>query len=103
MPRKFLVVLATKAESDLLAIREFIAADKPKAAYKWYRKIKKEILSLASFPLRYEIIPEADDLEVPYRHQIYGSYRAIFRVDGQVVNVLRVVHAARLLDPDTLA
>jgi hypothetical protein len=44
------------------------------------------------------VIPEAAELGVDYRHKLFGSYRIIYRVAGGKVIVLRVNHAARLLD-----
>ena len=44
------------------------------------------------------IMPEALDLNLPYRHLIYGEYRTIFRIVEQTVYILRVIHGSRLLD-----
>jgi hypothetical protein len=48
------------------------------------------------------MIPEADEIGVGYRHLFWGNYRTIFRIEGNIVYVVRVVHGAQLLDPGTL-
>lgn len=54
-------------------------------------------------PRRHEVIPEADELGVEYRHIILGNYRTIYRVDERRVIILRIIHAARLLDQSLLS
>jgi plasmid stabilization system protein ParE len=58
---------------------------------------------LRYLPYRYEIVPDAEDIGRPWRHIIFGNYRIIYRVDGNRVSILRVVHAARLLDQSFFA
>jgi toxin ParE1/3/4 len=96
---KFPVIISPGAESDVMSIRETIARDKPGAAVKWYRGIYKEMRSLRFMPLRFEIIPEAEELDVSYRHHIVGNYRIIYDVKPDRVHILRVIHAARRLTP----
>ena len=102
MTTRFRVEITASAERDVRSIRATIAADKPRAAEKWGREITRRIRSLKSMPLRHEVIPEADELGVDYRHIIFGNYRAIFRIHGNRVFILRVIHAARLLDQSIL-
>jgi toxin ParE1/3/4 len=56
--------------------------------------------SLRHLPFRYEVIPEELDLEHEYRHIVFGNYRVVFRVEGNIVWVVRVFHAARILTTD---
>jgi plasmid stabilization system protein ParE len=49
-------------------------------------------------PLANAVIPEAAELGVDYREKLFGNYRIIYRVSGDAVIVLRVIHGARLLD-----
>jgi len=53
--------------------------------------------SLSYLPYRYAVVPEAESIDRPWRHLIFGNYRIIYRVDGKRVSILRVVHGARLL------
>ena len=72
----------------------------PASAAKWNDSIRARIRTLAKNP---EMWPEADeassvglDLRVllfgRYRHK---KYRILFTIDGDIVNVLRVRHAAQ--------
>jgi plasmid stabilization system protein ParE len=49
-------------------------------------------------PYRHEVIPESEDLGIDYRQLLLGNYRTIYRIENERVIVLRIVHAARLLD-----
>jgi plasmid stabilization system protein ParE len=101
--KKFRVEITASAERDVLAIRDFIGRDKPRAGDKWARLIVRQIRSLKSMPQRHEVIPEAIDLGVEYRHVISGNYRTLYRIENDRVIVLRVIHASRLLDQSLLS
>jgi plasmid stabilization system protein ParE len=95
--RRYRVELSARAEHDLDSIQAFIARDKPGAASKWVREIHRQIRSLNSMPQRFEIIPEVDNLNVEYRHIIYGNYRVIDRIRENRVHIIRVLHAAQIV------
>lgn len=97
MKANFRVEIAQPAEVDLLAIHDTIAQDKPKAAAKWLRDTLQAARSLRSLPFRHSVIPEAEELGPDHRQLIRGNYRIIYRVEGQRVKILRVIHAARRL------
>ena len=99
MRKKHRVEIAARAEEDIVAITAYIARDKPGAATKWAQRIAARIRSLRHFPLRFEIIPEPIESSVPYHHHIVGNYRIIYRVELDLVQIVRVVHAAQLLRP----
>ena len=96
--RRYRVEITAAAERDIQRIHDYIARDKPRAAGNWVRQIKRQIRSLGLMPLRCEIIPEAEDVGIEYRHIIFGQYRTIFRIVAKRVIILRVIHGARLLD-----
>jgi toxin ParE1/3/4 len=96
--RRYRVEITAAAERDIQLNYDYIARDKRRAAANWVRGIKKQIRSLALMPMRCEIIPEAEDIGIEYRHLIFGQYRTIFRIVEKRVIVLRVIHGARLFD-----
>jgi toxin ParE1/3/4 len=102
VPKKHRVEITAVAERDLREIRDYIARDKPAAAQRWYERLAKQIRSLETMPLRHEVIPEAQEIGIEYRHMLSGPYRMIYRVEKQRVIVVRVIHGARLLDPSFL-
>lgn len=88
------------AERDLREILESIARDDRIAAEKWADEISADIETLERFPGRAPTIPESSALGGEYRHLIYGNYRIVYRIEGRKVLILRVIHAARLLEID---
>jgi plasmid stabilization system protein ParE len=97
LPKSFQVDITAAAEGDVNEIRAFIARDKPEAAAKWVETISRQFRALERNPERHEVIPEAGDLGVEYRHQVFGSYRTIYRIEGARVIIVRVIHGSRLL------
>jgi toxin ParE1/3/4 len=95
--------MTASAEEDARQIHAHIAGDKPAAADKWLDQVERQVQSLETMPRRHEVIPEADELGVEYRHIVFGNYRTIYRIDGRRVIILRVLHAARLLDQSLLS
>ena len=98
MTRRFSVEIAATAEADVRGIRDHISRDNPAAARKWVAAIVRQLGLLESFPRRGPVIPEARFLRTPYRHLLHGAYRTIYRIDGERVLVIRVLHGARLLE-----
>jgi plasmid stabilization system protein ParE len=90
------------AERDILSIQAYIACDKPLAAEKWAQEARDKVLSLDTMPERYEIVPEARVVGNDFRHLLFGNYRIIYRVAGDVVYVVRVIHASRRLKKSML-
>jgi toxin ParE1/3/4 len=95
--KKYRVETNPAAEDDIRQTRDYIAADNPQAAQRWARDVERLINRLESFPFAHEVIPEAAELGVKYRHRLFGKYRIIYRVENDRVIILRVIHGARLL------
>ena len=102
MPGKYRVELTAAALTDLNGILEFIAQDSPTEALRWLDAMERRIRSLERAPLRCAVIPETAELGREYRHLLFGNYRAIYRVEGVAVWVIRVIHGAQLLDTSAL-
>lgn len=98
MPARFDVRITKSAERDIDDIWSFIAEDDPHEATKFVDKLEEQVRTLGAFPERCPLIAENELLGTRYRHLVYGNYRTIFRVSRRTVYVLRVIHAARLLE-----
>jgi len=98
MPVTFKVEITKSAESDVAEIWDYIAEDNPGNAEAFINRLVEQIETLESFPERCPLIAENRILGTSYRHLIYGHYRTIFRINGNSVIILRVIHGARLLD-----
>lgn len=90
------VSITSHAERDFACLYDEIDAHNSKAALKWYRGLKKVVLSLDELPERCPATPEDSQL----RNLLYGRkphvYRAIFRVRQKenVVEILHIRHGA---------
>jgi len=84
--------ISLDAEVDLDSIAAFISLDNPYRAESFTEEISARILDIAerplSFPAREEIFPGL-------RSALHGKYLIFFRLQGDVVEVLRIVHGAR--------
>lgn len=95
---KYQVEITATAQADIQEIFHYIAVNNQTAATNLVLEIERQVNSLEQFPSRCSVIPESSGLDIEYRHIIYGHYRTIFRVEGSIVIILRVIHGARLLD-----
>jgi toxin ParE1/3/4 len=98
VPETYNLLITRHAENDLAEIYDYIAADSPAGATAFVLQLEEKISTLATLPERASLIPENSLLGMDYRHLIHGRYRIIFRVYGDSVIVLRVIHGNRLLD-----
>jgi toxin ParE1/3/4 len=92
MPR---IVWSEQARDDLRGIKAYIGQDSPEAADKFVQRLTDRTRSLQQFPLMGAIIAEDDT--ATYREVLEGSYRIIYRVDEDAVQIAMVFHGARLL------
>jgi toxin ParE1/3/4 len=86
--------LRTAAE-ELDEIASYIAQDSPRYAGIVAEKILSAARELAEFPNMGGIVPEWNDGSL--RQRIVYSYRLIYRVKNERIEVLAVIHGARLL------
>jgi len=55
---------------------------------------------LEQFPQSGRMVPERNDSAI--REILLGNYRIVYRVRGDVVELVTIHHGAKLLDPTTL-
>lgn len=87
-----------RAEARLDAICGYIAADAPHAAKALERRLILRSCQIGQFPNSGRIVPDYDRDDV--RELIEGSYRLIYRIKADHVDVLTVMHCAQLLPTD---
>ncbi len=98
MPITYNVEITPVAERDVEEIWSYIAADSQENATTFILRLEEQIETPEHFPERCPLIPENEQLGTSYRHLLHGSYRTLFRISGKTVYILRIIHAARLLD-----
>lgn len=90
------VRLSSEARNDLIAIGDFIARDRPLRASTFVTELAKACAELSSTPLAYPIVRRYDARGI--RRRVYGNYQIFYRVIGEQVFVIRVLHGARNYD-----
>ena len=98
-----IVRLTAKAENDLEQIGDYIAQDNPKRALSFVLALRDKCLSLADAPYGFPLVTRYERHGI--RHRVYGNYLIFYRIDGDHVSVIHVLHGARdfaalLLDGD---
>jgi len=91
---------SNQALADLEAIGDFIARDAPSVAQVFVERVFTAVKRLEAFPRSGRIVPEISQEDI--REIIFGSYRIVYVVSDDEVNILTVFHAARLLRPSDL-
>jgi len=79
------------AQNDLLAIVVYIAADNPPAAWELKNEVEAKVAELKKYPQMCKPGRVAGTRELVVR----GNYIVIYKEDGCMVTILRVLHAAK--------
>ena len=91
---QFKVIFVPRANEDLKDIVRFVALQNSgEVAEKLGLQLIEKALSLTTFPERGRVVPELKDPAI--REIFFKTYRIVFRVRDQSVEVLRFWHAAR--------
>jgi addiction module RelE/StbE family toxin len=92
------VVWSEQAVQDLEEIYRFIARDSPAAAEITIERIRDATRQLLIFPQSGRAVPEVPTTLV--RELIVPPFRVIYRIEGQSVGVITVLHGARQVQPE---
>lgn len=91
------IVITESAYEDLLDIEIYISQDSELIARNFINKIFDKIDQLYKYPTSGKFVSEIADRLI--RELLLNKYRIIYQiVDDKNINVLRIVHGARLLD-----
>jgi toxin ParE1/3/4 len=96
--RKFKINLTFNAQKDLEHIFFYIADDSLNNAKKIILELEERISSLDTMPERFALIPENIFFGTNYRQITHKKYRVIYKISGNSVYIMRVIHGAKLLD-----
>lgn len=86
------ITWADSAIRDLDAIHDFIARDSPHYATRCVERLIEAVDPLADLPRVGRIVPEGDGR---HREIIEPPYRILYRVEGDQIYIVRVIHGAR--------
>ena len=89
-----------QSQEDLREVRGFISRDAPATASAFVRRLRESVNRLKEFPESGQVVPELGRQDI--RELLRGSYRIIYRVGHDRIDILADYHSARLLDADDL-
>jgi len=93
MGKQFKIVFAPRAERDLESAVRYIAKHAGnEIAHRFGMQLVDKALTLSTFAERGRVVPETG---LPFREIFHRSYRIVFRIRGELVEVVRFWHAAR--------
>ncbi len=81
------------AIAQITSVYEYIAQHSPRYAQRMVDRITARSIQLATFPKSGSTLPEFESEGI--RQVIEGNYRLVYRIIGNEVRVLAVVHAAQ--------
>ena len=81
------------AQDHLDAIHAYIAQDSPEYAKHMVDRLTRRSQQIADFPLSGRKVPEYEMDQI--REVIEGSYRIIYHIKSDQIDVLAVLHGAR--------
>ena len=89
-----------RARRDLLAIGRYIARDDPAAARQWIERLRERAQQAAIAPHAGRMVPELQREDI--REVFLRTYRMVYRVREQVIDVLTVFEGHRRFDTTDL-
>ncbi|WP_176056200.1 type II toxin-antitoxin system RelE/ParE family toxin [Brucella intermedia] len=81
-----------EATNDLLRIGDYIARDNPLRALSFIDEMERECLALAASPRAFPKVPRYERQGI--RRKVHGNYLIFYRLDGEEVIVVHVLHGA---------
>jgi toxin ParE1/3/4 len=87
------VVLAEAAIADLIAIGRHIKKDSPARAATFSQELEEKCMELGTMAEAFPLVPHWKNRAV--RRRVHGNYLIFYRMLGQQVEVLHVLHGAQ--------
>jgi toxin ParE1/3/4 len=84
-----------QARQDLRSIAAYIAKDNPNAARRWIARLRQRATKIVPFPYAGRRVPEFDRDDI--REVFLGSYRIVYRIDPDLIEIVTVFEGHRLL------
>lgn len=85
-----------KAASDIESIGNFIRHDNPSRAASFIEEIFEKCRDLRALPEAFPVY--APDRDMHIRRRVHGRYSIFYRINGDTVVILHVLHSNRNVD-----
>ena len=89
------LIWAPQSLADLESIRDYIAKDSPRYAILFVEDIIRVVAAIETNPLAGRVVSEFQIKAL--RERIHGSYRIVYRVRREHVEIVTIQHCARVL------
>lgn len=97
--KRYDIIWAKSAESDMENIIEYLKLDSQDVAKKIFYEIKNECQKLQNLPQRKRVVPELQQIGISkYREIMHKRWRIIYSIEDKKVFVLLVVDSSRDLE-----
>ena len=94
--QRYKVLLTQSARRDICrSIRFSVRVSEP-SVRRWLDDLRGRLLGLRGMPHRRTVAPESLQWGVSYQQMRFGTYRVLYRIDAQLVYVLRIVDESSL-------
>ena len=90
-----------RAKADIIQIGDYIARDDPNAAARWVRLLVSDVERAAHMPLAGRVVPEFAERK-DIRAVLRRSYRVVYRVGGDAIEVLTLFEGHRVFPDDAV-
>lgn len=90
------IIWSPKAASHFESICDYISRDSKYYAAVFAKRILLIVKSIPEFPLSGRVVPEFNDESL--REKIYENYRLVYRIKGDIIEIVAICHGARLLE-----
>jgi toxin ParE1/3/4 len=84
------------AIQHLSAIYSYIAQNSPQYAQQSIDRLTRRSQQIANFPLSGRVVPEFETQQI--REVIEGSYRIIYYIKSEQIDILAVLHGSQQID-----
>jgi toxin ParE1/3/4 len=89
------LIWSPRSLQDLDNACEYIARESPRYAYLFAERIVRFIETISNQPLLGAVVPEYNLQDL--RERLFQNYRIVYRVSEDQVELVTIIHAARLL------
>ena len=89
------IIWSPRAVEDAESICQFIGSDSKHHAYHFARRVMEIVESIPLYPGMGRIVPEYENPDL--RERLHGSYRIVYRLKEDAIEIVTITHGARLL------
>jgi len=94
------VVLTQRATNDLISIQQYISQRNPERAESFAEEILDRCYGLADMPTAFPLVLRYERYGI--RRRSHGNYLIFYRIFGERIEVIHILHGAREYFPPLL-